>query len=105
MNDKQEYELKVIHSRQKSFYGKAMCMTYKDVVALKSYNTVVVAVNTDTGAVYFPWRDHSRTTAKHVKEFLMQLDIYDKALSVMAEKKYKSFAQFMRQCANWNYKE
>lgn len=98
-------ELKPLFSRQKSFYGKAYCHHSKDYTALQSYETLVVGVDHVEGIVFFPWSDYSATTARHVVEFLKQLDIYDKAIETMKNKGYKSFAQFLRQCTKWNYKE
>ena len=98
-------ELKPLHSRQKSFYGKAYCIHSKGGSALKSYDTLVVVVNHENGDVVFPWMDYSATTSRHIVEFLKQLDIYDKAIETMNKQGYKSFAQFMKNCVLWNYKE
>lgn len=98
-------ELKPLFSRQKSFYGKAYCHHSKDYTALESYETLVTVVNHENGTVIFPWKDYSATTARHIVEFLKQVSIYDKAIETMKNKGYKSFAQFMKNCHVWNYKE
>ena len=89
-------ELKPLYANRKSFYGKAYCIHNKKISALKSYDTVVVVMFHDMRTVTFPWGDWSATTGAHVKEFLQQVNLWDKALEVMNEKGYKSLAQFMR---------
>lgn len=75
------YELKPIHTNQKSFYGKAIV----DVVeycgdnyhTLHSYGTAVVSVYVGPDNIAYMkrlWGGYSATTLRHVNELLMQLD-------------------------------
>lgn len=73
------YELKPIHTNQKSFYKKAMVTVsyYGDVMylLLKSYDTNVVMVRISKGGmphVQRLWGGYSATTMRHVNELLMQ---------------------------------
>lgn len=74
------YELKPIHTNQKSFYRKAMVtVSYYDgdciYLVLQSYDTNVAMVKVDKfGMPYVQrlWDGYSATTMRHVNEFLMQ---------------------------------
>ena len=75
------YELKPIHTNQKSFYGKAMVTVsyyYNGAVTslvLESYGTEVAMVRIDKcGMAYVRrlWSGYSATTMRHVNEFIMQ---------------------------------
>lgn len=73
------YELKPIHARQKSFYGKAMLAvdTGADThYILHSYGTPVLAVEVaENGNIYISrlWSSYSATTGRHVREFTYQV--------------------------------
>ena len=74
------YELKPIHTNQKSFYGKAIVTVshYNGAVTrlvLESYGTEVAMVRIDKcGLAYVRrlWSGYSATTMRHVNEFIMQ---------------------------------
>lgn len=73
------YELKPLHTNQKSFYRKAMVtVSYNDdgmYLVLQSYDTYVVMVKISKGGmpnVKRLWDGYSATTMRHVNEFLMQ---------------------------------
>lgn len=75
------YELKPLHTNQKSFYGKAnVVKTYNGNDAcyvLRSYDTVVVSVFVAADGTPFVkkfWNGYSVTTLRHVNELLMQLN-------------------------------
>ena len=76
----ENYELRPLYINQKSFYGKAIVLVGGDgddvCYALRSYDTFVVAVRFCSGGVASVekrWGSYSRTTMRHVNEFLMQL--------------------------------
>lgn len=62
-------ELIPIFSNVKSFYGKAKVFQDGNIIKLVSYNTIVAQIK-DGKATILGW--YSRTTARHIKEFLMQ---------------------------------
>lgn len=74
------YELKPLHTNQKSFYGKARVKVYHYNGAvtrfvLESYDTEVVMVRIDKcGMAYVRrlWSGYSATTMRHVNEFITQ---------------------------------
>ena len=75
------YELDSIHTRQKSFYGKAKVVVtecFNDVFyALYSYDTLVLSVDVNVSGLICArklWGGYSATTLRHVNELLMQLD-------------------------------
>ena len=68
---KNTYQLESIYSTQKSFYGKAVV----DVLdnghkILTSYNTDVCELDENNNIIEIGY--YSRTTARHINEFLMQ---------------------------------
>lgn len=71
------YELIPINSRQASFYKKAHYTIVNNEATLYSYTSNVCKVDLDRGAYYLNWDIpenllFSRTTLKHLKEFLKQ---------------------------------
>ena len=64
-------ELKSIYSGQKSFYGKAVVYQDNYSIVLYSYNTRVAEINKLTGQASVLGL-YSRTTTKHIIEFLKQ---------------------------------
>ena len=60
-------ELRAVHDSRKSFYGKAII---EDGVKLYSYGTLVASV--EPGQRPKVYNLQSRTTARHVREFLLQ---------------------------------
>lgn len=69
MENLSEYELKP--KNQKSFYGKANVRTEGNKIILKSYETDVSYIDTNTQKA-FVLGDYSRTTLNHIQEFLKQ---------------------------------
>lgn len=63
--------LKPIYCSQKSFYGKAIVIQYKSSIALYSYNTRVAEISKLTGQAVVQ-ELYSRTTTRHIIEFLKQ---------------------------------
>ena len=68
---KNTYQLESIYSTQKSFYGKAVV----DVLdnghkILTSYNTDVCELDENNNIIEIGY--YSKTTARHINEFLMQ---------------------------------
>ena len=56
---------------QKSFYGKAKFVKYKNgFIGCLSYDTIVCIYNPNTGEFYKTWNNWSATTAKHINSFL-----------------------------------
>ena len=56
---------------QKSFYGKAKFIDYRNgFIGCLSYDTIVCVYNPNTGEFYRTWDDWSATTAKHFNSFL-----------------------------------
>lgn len=74
-----EYELKPIHDRAKSFYGKAFVIVEDfngvEIKALKSYDTIVCEIY--GGDFRRLWNGYSATTMRHVNEFAAQNGIND----------------------------
>lgn len=60
---------------QNSYYGKAVVITDGNEIALRSYNTIVASYNTATGEFKRLWSGWSTTTAKHINDFLMSLNL------------------------------
>ena len=63
-------ELHPVHSRQKSFYGKAMVWTCNGTQVLYSYNTPVCWIR--NGTFHRAWNGWSITTSRHCQEFRRQ---------------------------------
>lgn len=69
MNNK--YKLESIYSTQKSFYGKAFVTELNNGhKILTSYNTDVCELDENNNIVEIGY--YSRTTVKHINEFLLQ---------------------------------
>lgn len=73
------YELKPEHTRQKSFYGKAVVVAMDEdnamCYSLFSYSTLVVWLYVGSGGAVGlkrTWGGYSVTTLRHVNELLMQ---------------------------------
>lgn len=67
-------ELKALHSRQRSFHGKAIVHEVNSyIIDLYSYDARVCTVNRATRTITLreQW-DRSNTTLRHVREFLAQ---------------------------------
>lgn len=65
-------ELKPIHDIRKSFYRKAYVEAYGSFMVLKSYETIIAVINSDGTAELTEYWNYSRTTARHLAEFLRQ---------------------------------
>ena len=63
--------LRPIYCSQKSFYGKAVVFQDNSSIILYSYNTLVAKIDKLTGQAYVQ-KLYSRTTTKHIIEFLRQ---------------------------------
>lgn len=64
---------------QKSYYGKAKIITYRDtgVIELLSYDTIVAQYKDGEFSVN---GKYSRTTTKHIKDFMAYLGLDPKTL-------------------------
>lgn len=62
-------ELEPIYTNQKSFYGKAKIVKLENVIMLLSYDTIVATIQ--NGKLHIDGF-YSKTTLKHIKEFLQQ---------------------------------
>lgn len=62
---------KLIATLQRSYYGKAYVRTEDGKIILTSYDTDVVMIDENNNVVRL-WSGYSRTTAKHVNDFLIQ---------------------------------
>ncbi len=65
------HDLNVIYDSRKSFYGKAKIRCEEGKIILKSYHTDVAYIENGKAIVLGHYSD---TTARHVKEFLLQSD-------------------------------
>ncbi|MDD7731250.1 MAG: hypothetical protein PT942_03130 [Eubacteriales bacterium] len=65
-------ELKPIYDTQKSFYGKAQVEATTDTATLYSYGTAIMTYNKVDDDLTLIWGDWSRTTGRHINEFLKQ---------------------------------
>jgi hypothetical protein len=83
-------ELAPIIVNQKSFYKKAFIIDNDLTTALRSYNTIVSVYNKDTKTLKLNGF-YSKTTTKHIKEFVNVLNkTYDLTLPLTTKelKKY-----------------
>lgn len=99
-------ELRTIYDRAKSFYKKAYVERYNDKIKLYSYDTHVATIYLTESGRYYSLNDDipesllfSKTTLRHIKEFLHQfmsaLDVqYSKLISKGFSKKN------IKECAN-----
>ena len=65
-------ELKPIHSKRKSFYKKAQVSTEGGKKQLLSYDTLVAEIEDGKATVFGVY---SKTTLRHIIEFLKQNDL------------------------------
>lgn len=80
------YELCACYDSRKSFYSKAMVGCAENTEKLYSYGTKVVEFDlTKNTAVFFPLWDCSKTTLRHVKEYLCQHGHYVKSIKDIRE--------------------
>ena len=70
------YALEPMYINQGTFGGKAIVVERGDEVYLNSYETLVCTVNGDQFKFTY-YSDYSKTTIKHVNEFLRQMRILD----------------------------
>lgn len=69
------YYLKPQYDKTKSFYDKAKVIQYENVKYLYSYDTLVCTLTNDKLELNYNIDEHllfSRTTLRHIKEFLNQ---------------------------------
>ena len=70
-------DLQAKYDLRNDFYKKAKLYRDKNIIYLKSYNTLVAEYNTKTNKIkVYGW--YSQTTARHINEFL-ELYGFDKA--------------------------
>lgn len=65
-------ELKPKYTSNKLYWGKAYVLTENNILKLKSYDTIVCEYNTKTHEFTKLWNGYSRTTAKHITDFVKQ---------------------------------
>jgi len=65
-------ELTPIFDYHKSFYKKAYVESYGSFMVLESYGTIVAVINSNGTAELTEHWNYSRTTARHLAEFLRQ---------------------------------
>lgn len=73
--EKLNYYLNPQYDKAKSFYNKAEVVDYGEVKYLYSYNTLVCTLRNDKLELNYNIEESllfSRTTLKHIKEFLKQ---------------------------------
>lgn len=73
--EKLNYYLKPQYDKAKSFYNKTEVVNYGEVKYLYSYNTLVCTLKNDKLELNYNIDEHllfSRTTLRHIKEFLNQ---------------------------------
>lgn len=56
---------------QKSYYNKAIIFEDDNYIVLRSYNTDVLAIDKSNNKLLRLWNGWSRTTSKHINDFLM----------------------------------
>ena len=69
------FTLEAIYSTVKSHYGKAHVIHNDDTYYLRSYDTIVAEYNTVTKEVKV-FGLHSKTTKRHLTDFINQFTIY-----------------------------
>lgn len=80
------YELCTRYDSRKSFYSKAIVECTQNIEKLYSYSTKVVEFDlTNNKIVFFPMWDCSKTTLRHVKEYLCQHGHYVKSIKDIRE--------------------
>ena len=88
-------ELKPEFGSSKSFYKRAYVLTRDDgIILLKSYDTIVAYINPSNNTIqFFGW--YSRTTSKHIQEFVWQYATHSRTRSLSK--------QFLNDVASANY--
>jgi hypothetical protein len=75
------YELKPQFDTRKSFYNKAVVIAEGDTLTLKSYNTNILQLDTNTNTLTFLTKNikhFTMTTNRHINEFLLQFTTHTK---------------------------
>jgi len=75
--------MKLNATRQKSYYGKAKVIEHDGIIYLKSYNTIVCAIDHDKVLRF--WDGYSATTMKHIDDFMILF-----GLNAISSKDWKS---------------
>ena len=65
-------ELKPVYDIRNSFYKKAYVESYDSFIVLESYGSIVAVINSNGTAELTEHWNYSRTTARHLAEFLRQ---------------------------------
>ena len=65
-------ELTPIFDYHKSFYKKAYVESYGSFMVLESYGSIIAVINSNGTAELTEYWDYSRTTARHLAEFMRQ---------------------------------
>lgn len=68
------FELQARYDSRKSFYGKAKVVVEGNILSLYSYDTLV-AVIIDGKVTRADIGVHSRTTNRHIREFIKQFSV------------------------------
>lgn len=72
-----------------SFYQKAYVLTNCDFIKLYSYDTFIVSLDRkNKKIIYSNYWDYSKTTLRHLKEFLRQEDNFFKKCNIPILKDY-----------------
>lgn len=94
-------ELKAINCGQKSFYKKAYVHEYSHTgitayIGLQSYDTMVCEIQfeTDNGVIVSIENMYSKTTKRHIRDFIIQM--FSLQVWVMIEKEYKKGVRVWR---------
>jgi hypothetical protein len=102
------------YDSRKSFYGKAIVKQKNGIIVLQSYETDVAAFNPESGKMTLCAyaSAYSRTTCRHVWEFMRQIDEANKThlcdfySNWMMQKSKRSFAGFCREyCHEYSCKD
>lgn len=74
IKDLEHRELECKHDSAKSFYKKANVYNVDDYIYLTSYTTIVARYNLSTSK-FEVYNTQSRTTKRHIVEFMKQLQL------------------------------
>lgn len=70
-------ELTTKFDSRKSFYRKAHYRREDQKIILRSYETDVLEYDSDSGDFHNLWMGNSRTTDRHIREFVRQIQAGD----------------------------
>ena len=81
MKQTKQFYLTTIYDNAKSFYNKAVVIENENTKTLKSYNTNILQLDTNTNALKFLTKNKEHftmTTNRHINEFLQQFTNHTK---------------------------